>query len=118
MKFSLLFLIAFLPSILLAQVTISGKISDKKGPLHGVSVSIKDSYDGALTDSLGKFSFTTSEKGEKTLVVSFVGYKPYEQKITIAKTNFDLDIVLKEEITELKAVVVTAGTFEASDKKR
>ncbi len=29
-----------------------------------------------------------------------------------------INISLKEEVTELKAVVITAGTFEASDQKR
>jgi hypothetical protein len=29
-----------------------------------------------------------------------------------------IDILLKEEITELSAVVISAGTFEASDRKR
>jgi len=118
MKIYLLILSMCLQLMVSAQVKISGKVSDKKGPLHGVSVTIKDSYDGALTDSLGRFSFQTTEKGEQALVFSFVGYKPYEQKITIEKTILNVDAVLKEEITELKAVVVTAGTFEASDKKR
>src|SRR5436309_3902884 len=111
-------LLAYSPLLLFAQVTISGKVGDKKNPLHGVSISLKDSYDGAISDSLGRFSFKTSEKGEQTLIVSSVGYKPYEQKITIEKNNLNFEIILKEEITELKAVVVTAGTFEASDKKR
>ena len=106
------------PTSLIAQITISGKVSDKKNPLPGVSITLKDTYDGAITDSLGRFSFKTSEKGELTLVVSSIGYKPFEQKITIEKTNLNFVFVLKEEITEMNAVVVTAGSFEASDKKR
>ena len=112
------FLLIFLPACLMAQITISGKVSDKKNPIHGASITLKDTYDGATTDSLGRFSFRTFEKGEFTLAVSSVGYKPFEEKITVEKTNLSFDFVLKEEITEMKAVVVTAGTFEASDKKR
>jgi vitamin B12 transporter len=108
----------FLPVFVFAQVTISGKVADKKGPLRDVSISLKDTYDGAITDSLGHFSFKTSEKGQFTLLVSSVGYKPFEEKISIEKTNLSYSIILKEEITEMKAVVVTAGTFEAGDKKR
>src|SRR4029077_10774780 len=78
----------------------------------------KDTYDGATSDSTGNFSFKTTEKGEFTLTASSVNYKPYEQKITIGSEAIKLDIVLKEEITELSAVTVSAGTFEASDKKR
>jgi vitamin B12 transporter len=118
MKKFLLFLLITSPTFLIAQVTISGKVSDKKTPLSGVSIALKDTYDGAITDSLGRFSFKTTEKGQHILIVSSIGYKPFEQSITIEKTNLSFDVILKEEITEMKAVVVTAGSFEASDKKR
>lgn len=112
------FLLCAWPVLLFSQITISGKVSDKKNPLHGASIALKDTYDGAITDSLGKFSFKTFEKGEFILLVSSVGYKPFEEKVTLAKSNLNFDVILKEEITEMKAVVVTAGTFEAGDKKR
>ena len=102
-----------------SQNTISGKVSDnKKHPLRGVSISIKDSYDGATTDSLGRFQFTTTEKGSHVLVASNIGYKTIEQPILIGSTNADIDLLMKEEVSELRAVVITAGTFEASDKKK
>lgn len=101
-----------------AQVTISGKVTDKKSPLPGVSISLKDSYDGATTDSNGHFSFKTSEKGEQLLIATSVGFKSFEQKIMIGRTAMNLVIVMKEDVTELKAVVITAGTFEASDKRK
>jgi vitamin B12 transporter len=101
-----------------AQVTISGKVADKKKPIAGVNIVLKDTYDGATTDSMGNFSFKTTEKGELTLTASYIGYKPFEQKIKIINEPITLQITLKEEITELNAVIVTAGTFEASDKKR
>lgn len=102
-----------------AQIKVSGKITgDKKIPLAGVSVSIVDSYDGATTDSLGNYSFTTTEKGTQTLKATASGYKPFEEKINITSTPIILNTELKEAITELKAVVISAGTFEASDAKR
>ena len=56
-----LFLYCLLISIKInAQVKISGKITDNHNkPLPGISISIKDSYDGATSDSLGNYSFTT-----------------------------------------------------------
>jgi len=102
-----------------AQTTITGKVTDKKNPLPGVSITLKDTYDGATTDSSGKFSFKTSENGEFLLTATSVGYKPFEQRIKLeAKGSLTIDIVMKEEITELSAVVISAGTFEASDRKR
>ncbi|MEP6582628.1 MAG: TonB-dependent receptor [Ginsengibacter sp.] len=101
------------------QVRISGKITDNHNhPLAGISVSILNSYDGATSDSLGKYSFNTLEKGEQTLQSTSEGYRSFEQKINIGTEGQTINISLKEQITELKAVVISAGTFEASDQKR
>jgi len=101
-----------------AQVTISGKVRDRRKPISGVNVVLKGTYDGATSDSSGRFSFKTSEKGDFVLAATSVGYNAFEQKIKIGDSPITVDIVMKEEITELNAVVVTAGTFEASDKKK
>ena len=101
-----------------AQVTISGKVRDRKKPISGVNIVLKGTYDGATSDSLGRFSFKTSEKGDFVLAATSVGYNAFEEKIKISDSPINIDIVLKEEVTELNAVTVTAGTFEASDKKR
>lgn len=102
-----------------SQVTITGVVTDNKSrPIPGVSISIKDSYDGATTDSSGKYSFKTSDKGDQLLIASSIGYRPFEQRIRIESGTLTINISMKEEVTELNAVVLTAGTFEASDRKR
>jgi vitamin B12 transporter len=101
-----------------AQTIVSGTIRTSKDPVRGATISIKDSYDGTTTDSSGKFVFKTSEKGEQTLLVSAIGYKAVEQKLQLNGTAQTIDIILKEEVSEMKAVVITAGSFEASDKKK
>lgn len=103
----------------IAQTKVSGKVIDnKKSPLAGVSIALKDSYDGATTDSLGNYSFTSTEKGEQIITATSTGYKAFEEKINISDAPISLNIELKESITELRAVVISAGTFEASDAKR
>ena len=115
----LIFPFLFIFSSAICQTKISGKITDsKKNPLQGISIAIINSYDGATSNSSGNFSFTTTEKGEQILKATSTGYKPFEEKINIASAPIILNIQLKEEITELKAVVISAGTFEASDAKR
>lgn len=102
-----------------AQTIVSGKVKDIKGqPVRGASISIKDSYDGGTSDSSGNFKFNTSEKGERILTASSIGFKVAEQKIAITDSAIKTDITLREEPNELKAVVITAGSFEASDTKR
>lgn len=103
----------------LSQVTIKGVVKDNKSkPIPGVSITLKDTYDGATSDSSGKYSFKSSEKGEQLLTATAINYKPFEQRVKMEGGVLTIDITLKEEVTELSAVVITAGTFEASDKKR
>jgi vitamin B12 transporter len=108
-----------LGSLAWSQTIISGKIKDAKGrPLPGASVSIKDSYDGGTTDSSGHYRFKTGEKGNITLMASSIGFKTFELVLELKGSPVIQDIILREEPSELKAVVVTAGSFEASDTKR
>lgn len=102
-----------------AQVVISGTVKDTKGkPMPGASVALKDTYDGGLVDSSGRFKFTTTEKGEFIFIVTNIGYKSYEEKIVINGTPVTRTISLKEELSELKAVTVISGSFAAGDTKR
>jgi len=114
-----LFNLILISIIGLPQVTISGKIKDNKGrPVPGASIAIKDSYDGSTSDSTGRFHFKTTEKGAHLLTVSSIGYRPFEQAITIGTESLTVDIPLREEPNELKAVTITAGSFAAGDSKR
>ncbi len=119
-RMRLIITITFLSFLTAANAQpISGKILDSRAlPLAGASVSLKDSYDGTTTDSAGRFSFTTTEKGDQVLMVSAIGYRTLEQKINITALPSELSFSLKEAITELKAVVISAGSFEASDRKK
>jgi vitamin B12 transporter len=102
-----------------AQVTISGTTRNNKAKkLAKVSITLVNTYDGAVSDANGNFSFTTTEKGEFTIEAILQNHKTVTQKIKIESENITLNFVLKEEINELSAVTVTAGTFEAGDKKR
>ena len=115
----LLFITFFLPAALFSQTKISGKvINTKNQPLRGISLTLKNTYDGATSDSLGNFSFTTTEKGEQLLEISSSGYRPADQKLILNGQPLVVNFSLKELITELKAVVITAGAFEASDAKK
>ena len=102
-----------------AQVEISGRVCNHRGEvLTGVNVYLTGTYDGATTDADGHFTFTTSEKGSFILNASFIGFKTYSSEIEIAGEIIRLDIVLKESSNSLDAVIITAGTFEASDEKK
>jgi vitamin B12 transporter len=101
------------------QTTVSGTITEQSGAgIPGVNVSIKDSYDGATTDVNGKFEFVTEETGDHVIVASLIGYDPIEQMITLNGTPQTITLKLKEQIKQLDAVVISAGSFEASDENK
>lgn len=106
-------------ALVTAQTVITGKIKDNKGrPVAGASIAVKDSYDGATSDSTGSYRFRTAEKGAQTILITSIGFKLTEQAITIQGAEMTFDFTLKEEPNELTAVTITAGSFEASDTKR
>ncbi len=97
---------------------IEGKVTDKdKLPLPGVTVLIKGTTGGVVTDTDGKFQLTLPGNKEITLQFSFVGMKTKEVKVTDDKP---LQIVLEEDVTEVEEVVVNgifqrkAGSFTGS----
>ena len=101
-----------------AQITISGKVSFKNKGLKAISVTLKDSYDGATTDENGNYSFKTTEKGQQALVFSNPQFLEIEKPIIIENNDLSVNTVLKEQISEIDAVVISAGSIEASDRKR
>lgn len=102
-----------------SQVTISGKVLGRNNkPLKDVSVSLKDTYDGATTDEAGNYKFETSEKGNHTLVFAHPKFSEVEKSVKIEDKNISVDVELKESVNEIDAVVISAGSIEASDKKR
>ena len=102
-----------------AQTKISGVINDEKGEaVPGANIFIRDSYDGITADVEGKFSFTTVEKGSKILIARFLGYKQFQQILELKGQPLVFSIQLKEEINQLDAVVISAGSFTAGEEKR
>lgn len=99
--------------ITLAQgVSITGTVVDKDGmSLPGVSVQVKSTTNGTVTDENGKFSVSAT-KGQ-VLVFSYVGYKNEEVQVG-AETN--LNITLLEDAEALDEVVVVGyGVQKKSD---
>lgn len=118
-KSVLILLLVFLSAQLAAQVTISGTVTNTKNePLAGASISVENSYSGTTSASDGRFSFLVADTGTIKIIVTITGYKPYEQVINAASLTVTINAILKEDITELQAVTISAGSFEASDKKR
>ena len=105
--------------MVLADTKISGVVKDQKGEtLIGVNVSLIGSYDGATSNVNGEYQFETSKTDSAVLKASYTGYSTQEIKVKLTGKDLKVDFTLKEKVTDLKAVVITAGAFEASDEKK
>jgi TonB-linked SusC/RagA family outer membrane protein len=82
---------------------VHGKVlSDSGTPLLGVSVVIKGTKKGTVTDAQGNFSIDAASG--TVLVFSYVGYD--DQETTVADPAQEIAITLKESKQELQQVVV------------
>lgn len=119
MKIYLSLLFTILSFGITAQTIINGTVkAQKDGTLPGANIYLKGTYDGTSSDTDGRFSFKTSKTGNFTLVVEFMGFETYEKEIVLNGKPIQIDISLKEAFNKLDAVTITAGTFEAGDKKQ
>ncbi len=119
MKISVIvFIIALFPSLLFAQTTVSGTVTDNKGmPILGANVYLEGAYDGASSDDNGKFSFETSEIGTQILTVSYVSFETFKLTDDVSKMK-NLKIVLRDDVNSLETVTISAGSFSAGDNSK
>lgn len=118
MKTIITFLIALISTLGFSQATISGKVVDEKNnAIAGANIFIDGTYDGATSNENGEFTFTTSETGTKTLVISFLSNETLKTSIEIENYQ-SKTFKLKESMNSLDVVVINAGTFEAGDKSK
>ncbi|MBA4055323.1 MAG: SusC/RagA family TonB-linked outer membrane protein, partial [Marivirga sp.] len=86
--------------------TILGQIEDQatNAPIPGVSILVKGTTTGTISDTGGKFSITTTND-DAILVFSFVGYVTQEMAVG---NSTSIDVAMKEDTKTLSEVVVTA----------
>ncbi|MFL9844299.1 TonB-dependent receptor [Flavobacterium rhizosphaerae] len=112
----LFFIMVLLP--VAAQTTLSGQVTDKKGyPIATANVYIEGTYDGAVTNSDGNFSFTTQSTGMQTMVITFLTFGDVRESISIEDYKPTV-FILKPSENTLDAVVISAGTFSAGDNTK
>jgi TonB-linked SusC/RagA family outer membrane protein len=94
-------------------IKVQGTVSDEKGlPLPGVSVKVKGTPAGTVTDANGKYSLANVD-GNAVLVFSFIGYNTQEVPVS---NKEQIDVKLTEASKELNQVVVVGyGTQKRVD---
>lgn len=102
----------------ISQVTLTGKITDKKSgeTLIGVDVFIPELKTGTSTDTAGIYRIGRLPKRKILIQVSYLGFKKIIQTVDLATTT-KMDFVLEESPEEMNEVVVT-GTSKATEIRR
>jgi TonB-linked SusC/RagA family outer membrane protein len=87
------------------QINLTGKVTDAATgeALIGVTVLVKGTTVGALTDINGNFSIPVSNRQTVTLVISFIGYTAQE---ILATPGTNVAAALALEVTQIQEVVV------------
>jgi len=98
---------------LLAQKTVTGKVTDiDKNPLAGVSVVVKGTTTGSLTNAEGTFSLAIPADA-KTLAFTYIGMRPFETEIG---NLVIFDVTMQVETSLLDEVIVVGyGTMRKKD---
>ncbi len=92
--------------------TITGNVQDEHGPLPGVSVIIKGTAFGTVTDFDGNYAINV--KNSDILTYSFVGMSTVEKKIGDSST---INVLLEVNDDILEEVVITAYGTGRSKKR-
>ncbi len=103
----LLFVFAGVTALFAQTRVISGTITsavEGDGPIPGVTVQVKGTTIGAVTDSNGRYSITVPADAT-TLVFSYIGMK--SQEVAIGNRT-EISAVLESDLVGLDEVVVTA----------
>lgn len=101
------------PSVSINQVEVKGEVADQKGEkLPGVSVQLKGTTMGTITDTHGKFNIAVPDQNA-ILVFSYIGYTTKE---VVVNGQSIVNVVLTESAAKLDEVVVIGyGTQKRRD---
>ena len=96
-----------------AKQVVGWVTDEKKMPLPGVTVIVKGLTLGSATDMNGKYTLFLPDIDKVSLLYSFIGMETVEMKYTGQDT---INVVMKEEHSELSEVVVTG--YQTIDRRK
>lgn len=98
----------------LEKVNVKGGVKDEKGEsLPGVTIRVKGTTLGFVTNVKGEFDIDLPKRDNLVLIFSFVGYK--QQEVIVKQDNKPVQVVLKEDLQAIEEVVVTG--YQVIDKR-
>ena len=97
-------------TILSAQNSVTGKITDSKNqPIIGVSIYAPELHKGTSTDENGKYTLSNMPTGTAKLTFAFTGFATQNKTINVLKKENILDIILEETVLHMDEVIVSTA---------
>jgi len=115
MRYFILTIIILASYISHAQLSITGKVTDKSNgqPLIGVNVIVDEINIGAVTNIDGNYILDNIPKGELIIKFSYIGFKTSYEKVFISDKAILLNVALNILVIEGQEVVIT-GNFTST----
>ncbi len=98
----LMFLFGFITTIVSAQQTVTGTVTEPLGPLPGVNIIVKGTQNGTTTDFDGRYSLSNVSE-DAVLIFSYLGF--ITQEVAVAGKTI-IDVILQEDAAALDEIVV------------
>ncbi len=100
----------------LSAADINGRVYDSKtkNALPGVTVILKGTTTGAVTDANGRYVIKNVSPGIYTLEVSSLGFIKVSKSIRVTNSGVELNFSLEESVDQLEAVVIQ-GEYTAKE---
>ena len=113
--------LCFLLSVSLSAYSqsISGTVTDAEtgDPLLGVTIVLKNTNKGVVTDFDGNYIINNVEPGDYTIDLSYIGYGRLSQTITVGADDVTYDFVMSFSASKLDELVVTGTGAPVARKK-
>jgi iron complex outermembrane recepter protein len=89
---------------------IQGRITTSDGqPAAGVTITLKDTKKGTVSDNDGSFTLTKTVAGQHVMIISLVGLKIEQRTFTIiVNQTLHLDVTLSEDAKKLDEVIINS----------
>ncbi|MGB1450912.1 MAG: DUF5686 family protein, partial [Marinirhabdus sp.] len=114
MKPFMFILFTLTSAITVGQTKVSGVIKDETGnTVPFANVVFKNSNEGTISNEEGRF-YLESQQTYAAILITFVGYETQEVSLQ-GKTNYKLEITLKETAAALDEVVIFSGKQSKKD---
>lgn len=114
----IIILVSLISFTTFSQTKISGKVVNKKNvPMASVNVFIEGTYDGALTNEKGEFSFETDAKQNQILKFTLNGFLDVTENIVVEEYIYRV-FTLFQDMNTIETVVISAGTIKAGDNSK